>query len=229
MQLVAKLALGCLVLLAARASVGEEVLFEDHFDSGLSPRWKLVGLEKGDYRIRDNALEIRVAPGKAKEGWPPKGAPMLQVFLPFSASGAGVTATVDVTVVDKFTEPGETAGLYLLDKSGPEFRGTKTLLDGKMVFLPPQYKFVGKPGEDGDPSSYVKEYTPVEAKTRKLRIVIDRGRAYFQSGTGDGLFRTGFHSAIRSEAKQRGFALAAVGGPADKEHWVRFDNFIVTR
>ena len=43
---------------------GEEVLFEDNFDDGLSEHWKPVGIAEGDFRIRDGGLELRVAPGK---------------------------------------------------------------------------------------------------------------------------------------------------------------------
>ena len=44
----------------------------------------------------------------------------------------------------------------------------------------------------------------------------------------DGKYLNFFHSAIGEEPK-RGFGLSASGGPSDKEHWVRFDNFRVVR
>lgn len=46
--------------------VGEEVLFEDNFENGLSDKWQMVGLDPNNYRVREGALEIRLKPWKAK-------------------------------------------------------------------------------------------------------------------------------------------------------------------
>ncbi len=104
------------ILATVQMGVAEEVLFEDTFDSGLSPKWSIVGLKKEDYRIKDGGLEMRVHPGKAT-----KETPMLMVLLPFDTAET-VIASVDLTPLDRFTEPAEAAGLFLTDADSREFR-----------------------------------------------------------------------------------------------------------
>src|SRR5688572_26355502 len=90
---------------SARWCVAEEILFEDSFDGALSPQWKAIGLEPDDYRVRNGSLEMRVQPGHKKGA-----APMLMVLLPFTTDDT-VTASVELSLIDRFTEPAESAGL----------------------------------------------------------------------------------------------------------------------
>jgi hypothetical protein len=63
-----------------------------------------------------------------------------------------------------------------------------------------------------------------------LRIVVDRGHAFFQVGpSAEGKYLNFFHSAIKRETNQRGFALTAAGAPPGSSHWVRFEDFRVFR
>jgi len=50
-------------LLAQRSSVS--VIFEDHFDRQLADGWHWVRENPPNWRIREQALEIRVEPGVA--------------------------------------------------------------------------------------------------------------------------------------------------------------------
>lgn len=211
----------CGSLAALPASALEKTLFEDQFEGQLSDRWQVVGLKREDYRIRDGALELRVHPGKET-----KETPMLKVLLPFDATG--VTASVEVSPVDEFTEEGEFAGMALVDEKSREFRVSKTRLDRRLVFKPGEYEFRGKGGEEGDPENYSVTYFPALKKSGPLRIIVDHQYAYFQVGpTADKKYMNFFHSAIRTKTKERGFALYAAGAPEGAPHWVRFDNFKV--
>ena len=73
------------------ACPGQDVLFEDTFDNGMSDKWQTVGLERDDYRVRERGLELRV---KRLEANQPR--PMLKVDLPFSTTDT-VIASVDVS------------------------------------------------------------------------------------------------------------------------------------
>lgn len=203
--------------------LAENVLFEDSFEDGLSSKWQAVGLKKEDYRIRDGGLELRVQPGKLT-----RDTPMLKVTLPFTSSGI-VVASVDVTILDRFTEPAEFAGLFLTAERGVEFGGKKQRMDGHLVFSPGNVEFIGKPGEEGDPAKYTLKYWPADQNAGPLRIIVRNHYAHFQIGpSSDGKYLNFFHSAIRKNEKERGFSLAAAGGPDDAVHWVRFDNFRVS-
>ena len=203
-----------------------EVLFEDNFDDGLSPRWKVLGLKKEDYRIRDGGLEMRVQPGK-----PRADSPMIQVVLPFTTSQS-VVASVEITPLDQFTEPEEAAGLFLTDGEHREFAAQKKNIEGRLVFSPGYVEFIGEAGEEGDPSQYAEKYWPANEDFGPLRIIIRSHYAHFQVGPAkkrERKYLNFFHSAIRNNEPQRGFCVSTSGGPTDHEHWVRFDNFKVTR
>lgn len=211
-------------LISSPICFGGDLLFEDNFDKGLSKKWQIIGLEEEDYRFRNGGIELRVPPGKFTEE-----TPRLKVILPFTSADT-VIASVDVTILDRFTESAEFAGLYLIDERGAEFGARKQEVDGHVVFSPGRYKFVGLPGEEGDSKNYAVHYQEVTKGTGALRIIVRSGNAYFQVGPStDGKYANFFHSAIRKNEKQRGFILTAAGGPKDVAHWVRFDNFRVEK
>ena len=134
-----------------------------------------------------------------------------------------------MTIIDEFTEEKEFAGVYLCDESGCEFAVKQQHEGGKLVYAPGNYIFKGEEGEEGDVSKYEVKYTPVDPQAGPLRLLVDRGYAYFQVGpSADGKYLNFFHSALRSPTEERGFALVAAGAPADKPHWVRFDDFRVS-
>jgi hypothetical protein len=212
------------VLAAAQMALAQEVLFEDTFDGALSPRWSIVGLKKDDYRVKDGGLEMRVQPGR-----PTKDTPMLMVLLPFDTTET-VTASVELTLIDSFTEPCESAGLFLTDEDSREFGAQKMNLNGHLVFSPSQVEFIGKEGSEGDPQQYALKFWPANDAFGGLRIIVRGNYGHFQVGPSkDGKYLNFFHSALRPKEPKRGFCLSASGGPTDKEHWVRFDNFRVVR
>lgn len=212
------------VVATVQAGSADEVLFEDTFDSGLSPKWNVVGLKEDAYRVKDGGLEMRVHPGIANEE-----TPMLMVLLPFETSES-VTASVDLTLLDRFTEPTEAAGLFLTDEDSREFGAEKMNLNGHLVFSPGEVEFIGKEGTEGDPQQYALKFWPANNELGALRIIVSGNYGHFQAGPSkDGKYHNFFHSALRPNEPKRGFALSASGGPTDKEHWVRFDNFRVVR
>ncbi len=203
---------------------GEEVLFEDDFNGSLATEWRAVGLKEGDYRIRNGGLEMRVQPGR-----PTKDTPMLLVILPFRVSET-VIASVEVKLLNPFTEPEESAGLFLTDADSREFGGQKMYLNGRLVFSPGPVEFIGEEGEEGDPQKYAVKFWPANEDAGAIRIIVRGNYGYFQVGPSTkGKYLNFFDSALRKHEPQRGFCLSASGGPTDEEHWVRFDNFRVTR
>lgn len=201
-----------------------EDLFQDNFDKALSPKWKIIGLTKDDYRIRNGGLEMRVLP--YKRGKPP---PMIKVDLPFTTADT-VMAWVNVTVVGQPLPRGAYAGLALTGKNGVEFTVQKTNIDGYSVFSPGEVEFIGKPGEEGDPENFTVKYWPAKPEFGPLRITVRGHYAHAQVGPAtDGTYLNLFHSAIEEAKDGLGFGLVAIGKSDDDhddgDHWVRFDNF----
>jgi len=208
----------------ASRSKGDDVLFEDDFRSGMSDKWQIVGLDKSDYRVRDGGLEMRVQPGSLSAD-----TPMLRLPLSFTSADT-VVVSVKVTLLDEFTQDHEFAGVFLLADNGREFAAKKERVDGKLVFAPGDYEFQGESGEEGDPAKYEVNYTAESKEAGPLRIVVDRGNAFYQVGpSADDKYLNFFHSAIRKVTNQRGFCLAAAGAHAGSSHWVRFEDFRVFR
>ena len=137
--------MGCLSL--SSACFGEDVLFEDNFDNGLSDKWQVVGLEKKDYRVRDGALEIRLSPWKAKQPQP-----MLKVDLPFGTADS-VVASVDVSVEYETLKRGERAGVSLNDRVGTSFTGRVTNNDGYIVLAQVRWNSLESPEKRGIPEN----------------------------------------------------------------------------
>lgn len=208
----------------ARSHGGEEIVFADDFDAGLSSRWDLTGVRAEDYRLRDGGLELRVQPGKLTSE-----TPVLRVALP-QPTPEDLLASVEVTVLDPFTEPEEMAGLFLTTNGRPELGVRKQQLDGRLMLAPGQPEFLGKPGEEGDPHRYAWRYWPATSDTGPLRIIVRNHVAFLQTGPNvRGAYLNLFHSAVTQHPQQRGFALVAAGGPSHEHHWVRFDHVRIWR
>ena len=176
-------------------SVAEDVLFEDNFDHGLSSMWQIAGLAKEDFRIRDGGLELRVQPGKLT-----RNTPMLRVVLPFDSSQT-VVASVDVKVLDQFTEPAEFGGLYLTDGDGVEFGVKKRRFNGHLVYSPGNVQFTGAPGEEGDFSKYALKFRSVADDAGPLRIIVRSHYAHFQVGpSSTAKYLNFFHTRFRRMA-----------------------------
>jgi hypothetical protein len=102
-----------LLLLVSPHASAEDVLFEDAFKNGLSPKWQVVGLDKADHRVKDGGWEMRIPNGP-----PRKNPPMLKVILPFKTTDT-VIVSVKVTPLDEFTADKEFAGVDLLTDGSP--------------------------------------------------------------------------------------------------------------
>jgi hypothetical protein len=73
-------------------------------------------------------------------------------------------------------------------------------------------------------------YTEATTDAGPMRIIVDRGNGFFQVGpSAKGDYQNFFRSALRKEAKERGFCLTAAGAPEKVVHWVRFTDIRVVK
>lgn len=194
------LSLAAVLVLAGSLSAAEpRVLFEDRFDGKLGDGWTWLREDAKTWRLRDAALEIRVEPGVATTV---KNALLRKA--PDRSKGkfaAEVTVTHTAAPTKQFEQLGIT--FYQNEKPGPKL--VHELIDGKTYIIP------GK--------------VPTETKSVQLRVVMSKEELVFQfRPDGKGEFRTVGVKPLPAAANEQ-ISIQCYQGPADAEHWMRFDDF----
>lgn len=210
------IALG-LVIAVGRAGADEPLLVET-FGEGWESRWSLSGLAPEDYRVREGGIEVRVVPTERDEL-----GGLLKIDLKRSTSET-LIGSVRVTVIEGELPRGAAAGLAAMDGDEPVFSVWKTNQDGYLLFSPGLPEFVGKEGDEEDPSGYAVKYWPANEQAGPLRVIVRDDYAHFQVGPSDDeRYLNLFHSAILPSRGDIGFALRVRDGDPEHPCWVRFE------
>jgi len=174
-------------------------VFEDRFDGKLDKDWHWLRENPGAWRLKDGALEIRVEPGVA-----PTVKNALVRKAPDRSQGK-FAIEVTVTSTAKPTNQYEQAGITWYKDGQPVFKLVKELIDGELYIIP------GK--------------VPMAAESVELRLVVtaDRWTAQFRPG-GKGEFQTAATGKLPPPGNDE-VSIQCYNGPADAEHWIRFDDF----
>ena len=184
--------------LAAGAS-GGKVLFEDRFDGKLGEGWRWIHENPKTWRVKDGALEVQVEPGLAHTV---KNA----LVRPAPDRKKGKFA-IEVTVTNtvKPTNQFEQAGITWYRNGKPVFKLVKELVNGKLIIVPG-----GK---------------PMDAETVQLRLIVtaDSWTAQYRPDA-KGEFQTAATGKLPAPDKDE-VSIQCYNGPADAEHWIRFDDF----
>jgi regulation of enolase protein 1 (concanavalin A-like superfamily) len=181
----------------------QAVLFEERFDGKLGEGWSWLRENPSSWRVRDGALEIRVEPGVANTV---KNA--LVRKAPDRSSGK---FAIDVTVTNTTTptQQYEQAGITWYNDGKPVFKIVKELVDGKLMIIPGR--------------------KPMSSETVQLRLIVtaDSFIAQFRPNA-EGEFRTAETGSLPAQANDQ-VSIQCYNGPADVEHWIRFDDFRISR
>jgi regulation of enolase protein 1 (concanavalin A-like superfamily) len=193
------LTIALLSLVAPLSAAEERVVFEEKFDGKLAEGWSWLREDANTWRIKENALEIRVEPGKADDV---KNA--LLRAAPDRGKGA-FAIEVTVTFSAAPTNQYEQAGLTWYRDGKPAFKLVHELIDGNTFIIP------GK--------------VPAPDKTVQLRLVVtkDRYTAQFRPDA-KGEFKTAAEGALPPGTKEQ-ISIQCYNGPKDAEHWIRFRDF----
>lgn len=107
-----------------------EVVFKDEFKGKLDKGWKWLREERKAWRIKDDALEIRVQPGKADT--------VKNALVRKAPDRSKGKYAIEVTVTNtaKPTQQWEQAGITWYHKGKPVFKLVKELIDGKTWIIP---------------------------------------------------------------------------------------------
>jgi hypothetical protein len=180
-----------------------KVLFQDAFKEKLDKQWKWIREEPKSWRIKDDALEIRVQPGVADTV---KNA----LVRPAPDRRKGRYA-IEVTVTN-LTPPSqqyEQAGITWYNKGKPVFKLVKELIDGKTWIIPGR--------------------KPMETKSVQLRLVVTAEGWIAQYRPEDKKeFLTAAEGKLPLPDEEQ-VSIQCYNGPPEAEHWIRFDDFRIVR
>jgi hypothetical protein len=197
-----RLVAAVLALLAVPAVLGAgepRVVFEDSFKDKLAEGWTWLRENPQAWRIKDDALEIRVEPGVAHN--------VRNALVRKAPDRTQGKYAFEVTIANtvKPTNQYEQAGITWYCGGKPVFKLVKELINGELFIIP------GK--------------KPMASETVQLRLVVagDVWTAQFRPDA-KGEFQTAATGKLPPAGDDQ-VSLQCYNGPADAEHWIRFDDF----
>ena len=189
-----------LLMLGSLVSAAEpRVLFEDTFNKKPGDGWTWLRENKDAWRVKDGGLEIRVEPGKADT--------VKNALLRKAPDRSKTKFAVEVTVTFTAdpTQQWEQGGITWYHGKKPVFKLVHEHIDGKDWVIPGR--------------------KPAPKKTVQLRLVVDgtRWTAQFREDL-KGKFQTAKSGQLPPPGDDE-VSLQCYNGPAEAEHWIRFDDF----
>jgi len=190
------------IFLLVLTSTGQTV-FEDRFEGLLKDGWTWLRQNPGAWRLREGAVEIRVEPGVADT--------VRNALVREAPDRGRGTYAIEVVVTNSIlpTQQYEQAGITWYCGGKPVFKLVKELIEGDLYIIP------GK--------------VPMASQTVRLRLTVtaDSFKAEFQpDGKGD--FQMAASGSLPAPDNDR-VSIQCYNGPAEGEHWIRFDDFRVVK
>jgi hypothetical protein len=186
--------------IAAGLSAAEpRAVFEDRFAGKLGDGWTWLRENPKAWRTENGGLEIRVEPGLAHDV---KNA-LLHSVPDRSMGKYAIEVTISFTTPP--TNQYEQAGITWYQKGRPVFKLVHEHIDGTDYIIP------GK--------------VPAPEKTVRFRLLVteEKYTAQFQPDA-KGEFKTVASGNLVTSAEEQ-VSIQCYQGPADAEHWIRFDDF----
>ena len=182
---------------------GETLVFEDRFETKPAGGWRWLREDPPDWRVGKGGLEVRVRPGDANTV-------RNALVRPAPDRRQGRFAIeVSVTNLQRPGQQYEQAGLTWYSSGKPEFKLVKELVDGQLMIIP------GRKAMTND--------------MVQLRLLVSGNSwsAQFRP-EGKGEFQTAATGELPAPAGDE-ISIQCYHGPADAEHWIRFDDFRIRR
>jgi hypothetical protein len=189
---------GSLIFWLAALAADSPVVFEDRFTGKLAEGWTWLRENQDAWRLRDNALEIRVQPGLAET--------VKNALLRKAPDRSQGKYAVEVTVTNirKPTQQYEQAGITWYHDGKPVFKLVKELVDGQLMIIPGR--------------------KPMTNDTVQLRLIVteDSFTAQYRPDA-QGEFQTAATGKLPPPGDDQ-VSIQCYHGPPDIEHWIRFDD-----
>ncbi len=181
----------------------EKIIFEETFSGKLSDGWRWIREESGDWRIKDDALEICIRPGDAQS--------VKNALIRPAPDRASGKYAVEVTI--KNLQPPknqfEQAGITWYCNGKPVFKLVKELVDGKLIIIPGR--------------------KPMTNETVQLRLIVDRNSYIAQyRANAEGDFLTATSGSLPPPENDE-VSIQCYHGSNDDDRWFWFDDFRIIR
>jgi|GEM_PF-38014 len=187
-----------------KSNAGQQaVLFEERFDGKLDAGWSWLRENSSAWRMRRGALEIRNEPGAAQD--------VKNALVRPAPDRSGGKFAIDLTVTNNTrpTQQYEQAGITWYNDGKPVFKLVKELVDGELMIIPGR--------------------KPMSSEKVQLRLIVtsDSFTAQFRPNA-EGDFQTAETGRLPAPANDQ-VSIQCYHGPTDAEHWIRFDDFRISR
>jgi len=186
-------------------ALGEEpeCLFEDRFEAEPGEGWEWIREDADAWRVKDGALEIRVQPGVAGS--------VKNALVRKAPDRSQAKYAIDVTVTNTAmpTQQYEQAGITWYHGGRPVFKLVKELINGSLFIIPGR--------------------KPMAAETVQLRLIVtaDGWTAQYRPNA-EGEFQTAAAGKLPPPGEDQ-VSIQCYNGPPDAEHWIRFDDFRISK
>jgi regulation of enolase protein 1 (concanavalin A-like superfamily) len=193
-----------------------DVIFRDDFKEKLAPGWKWIREDSGAWRITADALEVRIQPGNM---WGPENSGKNILVRPVPDFGNSAVE-ISMTVQNRPTGQYEQVDLVWYYDDSHMVKIGQEIVDEKLCIV------MGR--EHGDKTRTI-AIIPLgtERVDLKLRVEDNKISGFFRP---DGLKE--WQNAGNCDLPVHGkanVALQCYQGPADKEHWARIQNFVISK
>lgn len=180
-----------------------DVVFEDGFDGRPDAGWSWLRENPSAWRIGDGALEIRNEPGAAND--------VKNALLRPAPDRSSGKFAIDVTVTNHTvpTKQYEQAGITWYNDGKPVFKLVKELVDGQLMIIPGR--------------------KPMTSETVQLRLIVtsDSFTAQYRPNC-EGEYQTAETGKLPAPNNDQ-VSIQCYHGPANAEHWIRFEDFCISR
>jgi len=200
------------------ATAGEEVVFEENFAGRLGPGWSWIREDPAAWRLRADALELRVLPGNLWGG----ANNAKNVLVRPAPNPAGGEIEITVKFENAPTEQYEQVNLAWYYDDSHMVKLGREIVDGPVCVV------MGR--EERDQCRTLAQ-PPVPGAWYKLRLIVSGNRIrgqYWPEGA-SGWSEAGSCDLPAPSGGQPKISLHAYNGPVSRENWARITEFRVVR
>ena len=185
------------------SSSNEQIVFADSFAGELGEGWSWLRENPDCWRIKDGGVEIRVEPGVAET--------VRNALVRQAPDRSQGTFAIEVSITNHAlpTQQYEQAGITWYNDGTPVFKEVKELIRWRTLYHP-------RPAADVD----------------QQRPTASAGyRGYLGGPVSSARRQRVPHRRVRRTPPPANdqVSIQCYNGPADEEHWIRFENFCIKR